>query len=108
MPVKIRKNGAYLKPAPNCNAGVHMNVQHANEFAEEMKPILLILANKGALGPNRIATELNMMGVKSAMGRKWHSASVGRLLDRLGSSFLDQMKGAHSTKVQKNVTELLN
>jgi DNA invertase Pin-like site-specific DNA recombinase len=53
----------------------------ADAFAETMRPIVAPIAHQSS---RWIAAYLNAEGIKTATGGEWHSATVRRLIDRLG------------------------
>ncbi len=59
------------------------NRRAADEFAEELRPLILKLMLARRRGPVMLARELNLRGVPTIRGGKWHPATVDRLLRRL-------------------------
>ncbi len=59
------------------------NRRAADEFAEELRPLILQLMLARRRGPVMLARELNRMGVPASRGGRWHPATVDRLLRRL-------------------------
>ena len=56
--------------------------QAADQFAEDLMPIIRTIRAEGAMTLRSMATELNRRGFKSARGGKWHPSSVANLLSR--------------------------
>ncbi len=59
------------------------NRSAADEFAEELRTLILELMLARHRGPVKLARELNRIGVPTSRGGKWHPATVDRLLRRL-------------------------
>lgn len=77
----------------------------AKAFAEKVRPVLLEICTEGGmLGPGdrinakRIADELNARGHPAQQGGNWQPTTVRRLIERLGTSFRDEVKQAVATK----------
>jgi Recombinase len=57
--------------------------QVADTRAKKLAPTIRALQAKGVISFDAIARELNQRKVPSALGGRWHAASVKRLLERL-------------------------
>lgn len=75
------------------------NRKQADVFAADMRALFLELGANGTLfkldGTPKVsamARELNARQVDSPKGARWHATSVRRLLNRLGSSFVSDVK----------------
>jgi DNA invertase Pin-like site-specific DNA recombinase len=55
----------------------------ADEFASSLIPVIQAIRATGSLTLASMADELNMRGIRSARGSKWHRSSVANLLDRI-------------------------
>ena len=54
----------------------------ADEFASGLIPVIQAIRATRALTLASMARELNVRGIRSARGGKWHRSSVANLLDR--------------------------
>ena len=55
----------------------------ATAFAAEISGAIMAARDAGARTTRQIAEHLNATGVQSRQGRRWHPASVARLLKRI-------------------------
>jgi hypothetical protein len=90
------------------SAGSAANRTLADAFAEKMRPAFLAVMGSYSRYPNNqeVATELNVKGVPSATGRKWHPETVRRLIIRLGPSFEVEVRAARQGGFAKELAEI--
>ena len=79
-------NGAQaLRRAAKGNAaGIKAIQLRANAHAEDLRPVLLDLANEGITSLGAIAKALNHRGIQTPRGGAWFKTSVSNLITRLG------------------------
>lgn len=70
------------------------NKAQATAFAESLRPLVVTLMIKGLRRPSRLARELNRLTIATREGGRWHSATVTRLVERLGTSLKTDIEAA--------------
>ncbi len=80
------------------------NRSAADEFAEELRPLILKLMLARRRGPVKLARELNRIGVHTSRGGKWHPATVDRLLRRL-PGLKEELAKAREAQQQEGVVQ---
>lgn len=82
-----------------------INKSEADEFAEQMRAIVLEIAMQdciispwGKTFAHLLAQRLNECGVKSRTGGAWHPTTARRLVERLGPEFRAQVIATRSVK----------
>ena len=80
------------------------NRRAADEFAEELRPLILQLMLARRRGPVMLARELNRMGVPASRGGRWHPATVDRLLRRL-PGLREELAKAKEAQQQEGVVQ---
>lgn len=78
---EIRKLGARSQ-AELSKAGNDAKVAEANQFAEDLRPYIEPLVERG-MSMNAIAQHLNRLGIKTSKGGKWYQSTVSSVLRRL-------------------------
>ena len=69
-------------PAEAASLGRHAQTAGADRFARNMLPVVNAIQAAGAVTLAEVASALNMRGIRSARGGRWHVSSVRNLLTR--------------------------
>ena len=98
---KRAQNGAVL---------AEINRHEAQQFAENLRPILLnemlnAGSSKKARANKALARALNAKGVATARGGRWHTETVRRLRKRLGPEFMQEFREARKEQAHKIIAE---
>lgn len=64
-------------------AGRAMVIQHADERAASLAPVITELREQGVTSLRRIASELNARNLRTPAGCEWSATQVNRTLARL-------------------------
>jgi len=57
----------------------------AQDYAEDLRPVIGALQAEGLTSLGALAGALNERGIRTPRGGSWHKTSVGNLLDRLAT-----------------------
>ena len=97
---KRGQNGAALAKA---------NKREAQQFAENLSPILLDemlnAGSKEARSNKALARALNANGVATARSGRWHTETVRRLRKRLEPEFMQEFREARKERAYKKIAE---
>lgn len=76
---------ALLRAGKGNAAGVEAVKAKAQDYAEEMRPVVEHLQAQGKTSLGALVAALNEGGYRTPRGGSWHKTSVGNLLDRLNA-----------------------
>lgn len=74
--------GNPANPAEAAARGRHAQIAAAEEFMQEMLPLLTAIRAAGATTIGAMTKALNQRGIRSQRGGQWHVSSVSNLLAR--------------------------
>ncbi len=81
----------------------------AEEFAEALRPLIVQIASEvgtARIGATALARELNTRAVPTPSGGgRWHPTTVRRLFERLGPTFVAEIRKAACAKIVRDVSE---
>lgn len=76
---------ALLRAGKGNAAGVEAVKAKAQDYAEDLRPVIGALQAEGLTSLGALAGALNERGIRTPRGGSWHKTSVGNLLDRLNT-----------------------
>jgi len=76
---------ALLRAGKGNAAGVEAVKAKAQDYAEDLRPVIGALQAEGLTSLGALAGALNERGIRTPRGGSWHKTSVGNLLDRLAT-----------------------
>lgn len=76
---------ALMRAGKGNAAGVEAVKAKAQDYAEDLRPVIGALQAEGLTSLGALAGALNERGIRTPRGGSWHKTSVGNLLDRLNA-----------------------